>query len=188
MHLRIFDIWLLENVFQRFSNCFQRFTGKDNFFLAFWILVVHIIGELIVSISHAPNWRMVTFLLFMNLGKLVGMTWVINGGRRDTTPDSRGFIYLNVLGRNETMRVVRIGISGFAIAGLAFLAGMISRGEVTEIILLDKLNRVLFPIVMYFASCTPLPPGTSTLSKWMSRAKEWVAGLLQPGTAAPAPT
>lgn len=186
--LGIIDTWLLDTLFQPFSNWFQRLTGQDNFSLAFHLLNLNMGIGLFTDLLLFKHDGEVVIFSGTILKTLICYPLLYKKVREKSRQPQRS-VFLNSLRINPCMRALRVFAYIFWICGVVYLAGIKSRGEhIEELLIFIMANRFIFVGVVCFLSCTPLPPGKSKFSKWMSAAKHWITNLSQPDIEAPAPT
>ncbi len=160
MFLIRFDSWLI-SVFERFSHWFQRFTGRDNFWLA-WVLfytwVIFSIWEMYIANQHSN--QTMTFIVMASL-LILYMIWQI-------------FLAIMV----SSFRSMKLGTSMtrnplehiFWVRLLRLYNVTLALWSLSKLLLgketLGGLSAVSIHTSMwYFFSCTPLPPGESKLTK-----------------------
>jgi magnesium-transporting ATPase (P-type) len=156
------DAFILEKIFQRFSNLFQRMTGKNCFFLAktFFILASTLFGLALI----------IFFTLYRDTGLLFSLTfasgvWVFMGeanalGRKENDISDNPKCYMNEAA--ETGFIPRMI---YWVCLLFSFCLTIATKECKVSFAAMAIAYIFGVIAIYFASCTPLPPGKSLIKK-----------------------
>jgi len=160
--LGIDDI-LLDKIFQRISNFFQRTTGLTCFFLA-KIAIVASWSAMVIWIFTLPDLHYLLRIL-LAICSLIYLLIV--------------WVHLNAYDEKEDALSSRVNvmnssvITDFPIRMLAWFflitTSISSEGRQPYLISSRYLRICLVFVVvyLYFASCTPLPPGKSRIRKWL---------------------
>jgi len=157
-----FDVFLLQKIFQKISNIFQKATGLTCFFLAKTSILITW-ATMTISFVAVPN---ANFFLhvFLFIGSLVYLllAWLLISSwdekeellatKRVMNPSAIGGFPIRIMGW-----FVIIPIFVFA-KGKALESYQVSLGYL-------KISYIFVVVYLYFASCTPLPPGKSLIKK-----------------------
>jgi hypothetical protein len=159
------DVFLLEKVFQKISNFFQRTTGLTCFFLAKSAVLVTW-SAMVISIFAIPNINFLLRAFFI----ICSFIYILIIWALVSSWDEREKI---LTARPNFMNPAAITFSPIRMLALFnfFLTLLFMRGEVWQPYLISsrylKICFVFIVIYCYFASCTPLPPGKSRIRKWI---------------------
>jgi hypothetical protein len=159
------DVFLLDKIFQRISNFFQKKTGLTCFFLAKTSVLVTW-STMVISIFAIPN---INFLLriFFTICSLIYLLiiWALisSWDEREEILAAKG----NVM---NPMAITGHPIRMMALSNV-ILVSLLMRGKGWQSYLVSsrylKICFIFVMIYLYFASCTPLPPGKSRIRKWI---------------------
>lgn len=161
------DSFLLEKVFQKFSNFFQRMTGKTCFFLAraLFLIAAVFCGMIVLWVTFASKDTdyYVMFLCFLGIFLFFSDVNEMQGREKDFEENIEA-----AKNRDTELLLLFRRLSHGAIALFAVFLFPTATEKGREFALL------LFVIVFlasslgnYFASCTPLPPGKSRIREWI---------------------
>jgi uncharacterized membrane protein len=161
------DSFLLEKVFQKFSDFFQMATGMTCFFLAKIAIILSFASWVIFVISDPDDnpylliISLFTLYLAYNAWKLTAIAdvaeWQMNEGRRMKNPAALALFPL---------RFLSLLIFPLSLIGALSLRG--HDGWISDLRLLYLTAFVMFEVIwIYFFSCTPLPPGESKVKQWL---------------------
>ncbi len=161
------DDWMFDAGFQRFAHWFQRLTGKNNFFLARYVPCM-IIGMLaIVGLWH-PAVFIVSIMSLVNLPVTFRVVAQIERQfAKDSTSRTMNPLRAHPLG-------IKLRLLVTFVLGIPFwqwLFMFTSMHEVTYGCAMVTMHASLISVI-YFISCTPLPPGESKFKKWLTSLKE----------------
>ncbi len=175
MPLIMMDIWLL-SASQRFSEKFQRLTGKTCFFLAkiFYLIqiIITVLFLLFVYLAYPPVvWAVLS---------IPALFFVRSRSRRvkETEKEER-FFFKKGLGHGNAYCLLllprRLSTS---LTFLFFI--LLDVGRFNYFNLSLDVGILCEAVALYFRSCTPLPPSKSKVRKWLETAKEKIKGALDP--------
>ncbi len=185
--LNIADDWLLDRVFQPFSDWFQKLTGKSCFFLAYASVALNAIASSVNDLfkgdeiaadrswAHLSAFSMLTAGLFLYLVYVTESKWHTSKGGGECLYGNEArvggllfFLRQPVLlawGTSFSFTFC-MGIIKFTIEGCS---GVIA--------------ATTFVTTLYFASCTPLPPQKSKIRKWLGNVRSFIARAREAVTA-----
>jgi hypothetical protein len=170
-----FDQQLLEQ-FERFAHWFQKWTGKDNFWLAwmsYWSMSMFatlslwqadkrtVTNFIICLVVVALGWSFIAYIEQFKL-RLLRKNWSLESQTRNPMHMCiRTFVY-------RVLNLLSVPLLGILVGDRAFGKALIC-------------SQIAILFLYYFYSCTPQPPGTSRIAKLFSDLKE----ALQPAVAVP---
>ena len=167
------DRVILDDYFQRFSNWFQKLTGKDCFFLAYvaviFFYVTGNIGFALVEGGFSGDILTITlfaafiFILTIKKSQDIYRRTAAKGQFANPTATFIPFIAKRIAILTSTLFTSSIFIE------LALSSMRIRYFICSFLLILMCLSVVSF---LYLSACTPLPPSRSKLSKWLSNLKE----------------
>lgn len=161
------DSFLLEKVFQNFSDFFQMATGMTCFFLAKIAIILSFVSWVIHMISDPGDnpyllffFSLFTLYLAYNAWQLTVIAdvaeWQMNEGRRMKNPAALALF---------PPRFLSLLIFPLSLIGALSLRG---HGWASDQRLLYLNVFVMFGVIwIYFFSCTPLPPGEKKAKQWL---------------------
>lgn len=183
MFIESIDRWLLTNVFQKFSNWFQRLTGKDNFFLANVCIFMELTCSIIRSIYIKKDVRFIVItsdfvfaIIFFFTVKLIRMR------HKQMSIKSMGMNPLAISPGSILMRVIGVVIVFTGI--IKFFVDLKMHGGIPT----DTLIKFVFEqagsgfmvSAFYLIACTPLPPQKGKISEWLTNLGESLANRMSP--------
>jgi hypothetical protein len=152
--------------FEKFGHSFQKLTGKNNLWLGWFIFWSNLLYKLytlyigktkenVTQSAIAISLTVFTFGMWQFIVNVTIHEWV-SGIRRGI------FTTRNPLENSPTARVIRLAM--FFILGCDLLL-TITTNDSWHSTISDLVSIMMW----YIISCTPLPPGKSTLSKLATR-------------------
>ncbi|XLQ19776.1 MAG: hypothetical protein ACKUBY_04245 [Candidatus Moraniibacteriota bacterium] len=175
------DLWILSNIFQKFSTWSQKTFGLTNFwwtrFFATIAFVAFTIQFYLVFDVTAYAWIIFSRILIW----LLLLAFVL--GINDTCLEldkkyANGYSYVNE--RVKALFLHRIMWSIAHVWNFSLdLMRTLTTGNLHEAWLFD-ITLGLIPVCLYFISCTPLPPGQSKVSKWIKGVKNKMQQVFSP--------
>lgn len=157
------DAFLLEKVFQKFSNFFQKTTGKTCFFLA-KIAIILSSSFMIISVVAIPDKNFLPLLIFLAL-VYACIIWCLTNlidSKERRIFKSGAFVNHGKL----ALFPLRL-LSWF----LLLLEIIICRGKGWEKHMTSarylQICAAFFICWVYFSSCTPQSPGKSRIKEWV---------------------
>lgn len=159
------DVFLLEKIFQRISNFFQKVTGLTCFFLA-KVSAIGTWSAMVVSIYSIPDinlWLRI-FLMICSVFYLLIVWFLIDlwDRREKELAEKEGV-------RNPAAIIwFEVRVLSWLFLVLLFIATTRQRDSQWYISFLYlRISMAFVVLYAYFASCTPLPPCKSLIQKFI---------------------
>ncbi len=175
------DLWVLSNVFQKFSTWSQNTLGLTNFW---WTRFFLKIGFIAVTINIIINFKVDAYawiIFLQSVFWLFMLVFVLGIDKLCIKLEKRytkGHKHVNKRIKTLFMSRVTYGVlSGWNFVLLSIL--IVKTRSLGENVLPDIMVSMV-PICLYFISCTPLPPSQSNVSKLIKKAKGKVQEVFLP--------
>ncbi len=159
------DSFLLDKIFELFSNWWQRLTGLNNFWLARQVLMLSFIFSVLFVADVFKNVYL-TLCIFFSGFFFYGLLYILiiigeqNYLSREYLRGARNPRSINLL-----YTIVRLVLLFLFISFVCFcLFGIAKVNDYYVLFILGAY--VTITATAYFASCTPLPPATSKVKEW----------------------
>jgi hypothetical protein len=189
--LRIMDEYIVDRIFQKISDRFQKLTGKSCFFLSqmCWIIAACFeIHLLFIEMSNPKN-NVADSFLFRGLAAFVYLLNAFFAHDKDK----------NFALRSERMaNFDRVMLREFrSIVTIVFVLIIIPKWvlfvkagkPITSSNIIGDLICISIMAAFYFNACLPLPPSKSKVREWLESTKKFFAETFSPSPAAePVPT
>ena len=176
------DLFLIENVFERFAHWFQRLTGKTNFWLAnvSLLLIIFTVGmdsALDVAQGNMFGAFCLTFFSAITVPIFRFATYI---AERRSVPGMRNGSAIDPIS-------IFIRIAIFLIPGLyeisPVITDMTSQMPLSIRVIghwVDLVQSCGFICFFYFMACTPLPPRKSKMKQWAEKLSETWSSIWEP--------
>lgn len=178
------DNFQLDNIFEPISQKYQRLTGKNCFFLARVMCDAEIIFYFVIIVLCFNDLKrffdsmMIVFIMSLFAYKRkhsirileISSEKQLKNGMKNSNRISAYFLRLYTLA--AAIIVIFIITSSWSI--------LIKDPLYFRIVIIWGINFQLQHIEECFASCTPLPPGTSKVKQWLKNMKESLSNVFAP--------
>lgn len=166
------DIWLLDRVFQRISDWFQKLVGKDNFFLARCFLGIWVISLYIPILLTLGSVFAKIFLLLVIGAFAAFLLSLIQKSEQNTRRNSKTESTTCFNPSRQSLKIYRLfGLIFWLYDFLEFIAEIAHGiGSMAKVQFL--LCGISYLSLLYFASCTPKPPGENLLKKFLGHLRD----------------
>lgn len=187
--IQVWEISLVEDIFEKFSQWTQKWVGLDCFFWATLVRVVQsLVGAVLTAICVQEKGFMIPTVIPMLtiitfLRNLVDISFNIASIKMRAYTDARQSRKNRILIEDSAIR------SAVALAILILIPAMgikvLATRTVETVPVLISLMFVMEYTSLAFMSCTPLPSGKSKFKQWMTRVGESIQQSLVPGLPTP---
>lgn len=165
------DQWILEEGFQRFTDWFQKLTGKDCFWVATFLVQACMCFQVSAPflLGNGEKTEEIMLALFGGIGFtllcLTPMLFIVSERRRIAFQAvQRGL--QNPLKLNSGVRLFISAVNTITVTyGIMTALSAKSFSVMLSGIDLAVIFTVYGPVI-YLSSCTPLPPAPSKLGEW----------------------
>lgn len=193
--LKQLDIWLVENVAERFTHWFQKLTGKNNFWLArlcAWQIIFFPMSALAVEAIlqgsiHALLYDVKLPGSFITLGIVAVFYTLVIHIVEKATKKARTHDCMNPLKSipgGIRYRFYNILLWSVILSGVWALVGLNNHDGIESMKMLLFSVVWLFPtiVIVHIMSCDPLPPSSekSKITKWISAIRVYMTPTPQP--------